>query len=108
MSDRIEVNAVAFQQGDLWVAQCVEYDIAAFAKSLPDLPRALKRALAANLCVNADLKRTGLESIPAAPERFRLMFKTAKINIRPTEESAADFVPASHVQVRDLRVAEAA
>jgi hypothetical protein len=74
MTDRIEVNVVAFQEGELWVAQCVEYDIAAFAKSLPELPRALERAVAANICANADLGRHALVGVPPAPPRFKQTF----------------------------------
>jgi hypothetical protein len=79
MSKRIEVSVVAFQEGELWVAQCVEYDIAAFAKSLPELSKAFERAMAANLCVNADLGRNALDGVPAAPERFRQLFDKADL-----------------------------
>lgn len=32
------VRAVAFQSGDWWVAQCLEYAIATQARKLEDLP----------------------------------------------------------------------
>lgn len=106
MTKRIEVNVVAFQEGDLWVAQCVEYDIAAFAKSLPELPRAFERAVAANLCANADLGRRDLESVPVSPPHFKAMFDAAQLDVKPTEKpTAGQRLP---VTVRHLRVAEAA
>lgn len=106
MSKRIEVSVVAFQQGALWVAQCVEYDIAAFAKTLPELPRALERAVAANLCANADLGREVLDGVPPAPERFRQMFESSSFDLRPTAK--APQARKQPVRIRDLRVAEAA
>jgi hypothetical protein len=104
MTKRVEVNVVAFEEGGVWVAQCLEYDIAAFAKSLTELPRALERAVAANLCANADLGRVALEGIPSAPAHYRELFERAELDLKPTK-------PAPHrlpVKIRDLRVAEAA
>lgn len=72
------VRVVAFQDGDLWVAQCVEYDIAAFAKHLLKLPAALDRAILSNVCVNADAGHKGLEGIPRAPKIFEQLFKAAE------------------------------
>jgi hypothetical protein len=105
MTKRIEVSAVAYQVGDQWVAQCLEYDIAAFAKSLTELPRAFERAMAANMCVNADLGRDALEGIPAAPSRFRELFEQADLGLTPTPHAAAKKSP---VKIRDLRLAHAA
>lgn len=77
------IGVVAYTDGDLWVAQCVEYDIAARADSLPKLPKAFGRALAANLSVNADLGREGFEGIGPAPAHFRTMFDGADIDLTP-------------------------
>ena len=84
------ISVVAYRDGDLWVAQCVEYDIAARADSLERLPRAFDRALAANMLVNAELGRSKLEGIPPAPSRFKPLFDEAQEiapleQIRPTE-----------------------
>lgn len=106
MTDRIEVNVVAFQEGELWVAQCVEYDIAAFAKSLPELPRALERAVAANICANADLGRHALVGVPPAPPRFKQMFDQSHLDLKERFETGVR--AALPVRIRDLRVVEAA
>lgn len=76
--NRITVSAVAFQAEDgRWFAQGVDYDILASADTLNSLPRAFERALAANLCVNTELGRDGLQGIPAAPAHYREMFDAA-------------------------------
>lgn len=102
MAKRIEVNVVAYEQGGLWVAQCVEYDIAAFAKSFTELPNAFERAVAANVCANADLGRDALDGIPTAPARFRALFDAAQFDVKPTHKSPGPNLP---VKIRDLRVA---
>jgi hypothetical protein len=102
---RIEVNVVAFQEGDLWVAQCVEYDIAAFTKNMLELPSAFERAVAANICANADLGREGLDGIPAAPDRYRGLLERAKMFLKPDKLALA---PRSRVKIRDFGFSEAA
>lgn len=105
MRETIEINVVAYRDGDLWVAQCVEYDIAAFAATLTGLPKAFERAVASNLCVNLQLGRSDLEGIPAPPPKFRDLFDDAKLNISPTD---GPIKARSPFRVRDLRLAEAA
>jgi hypothetical protein len=106
MTKKIEVSVVAFQDGDVWVAQCVEYDIAAFAKSLAELPKAFERAVAANLCVNADLGQNGMDGIPAAPERYRVLFDAADMTLTSRKAPSRSHRPP--VKIRDLRLAVAA
>ena len=101
---KIELNIVAYQEGNTWVAQCVEHDIYARANSLPKLPRALERAIATNACINAELGREGFDGIPPAPKRFWNMFEQAKMKI----QDGANRICTSQGEVKlgDLRVAE--
>ena len=97
----LRVNVVAFREGDLWVAQCIEYDISARSDTLPKAVTAFRRAFAANLAANQELGRKALDGVPSAPQRFRQMFESAK--------SVQETLPAGRpVAVADLRVAEAA
>ncbi len=48
MAKEVDVRVVFYKDANTWVAQCIEYDIAAFAETLKDLPRAIERAIAAN------------------------------------------------------------
>lgn len=97
----LTVNVVAFRDGDLWVAQCIDFDIAARSDTLPKAMKAFQRAFVANLVANRELGRTELEGVPPAPQRFREMFESAK--------SVDVSLPAVRpLAVADLRVAEAA
>ena len=100
----LKMRAVAFEDGGLWVAQCIDHDIAAFAPSLPELPKALMRAVGANLCANADLGREGLEGIPPAPKRFAALFKRADYSLSPTGPLGAE----RGLPDADLRIVQAA
>jgi hypothetical protein len=102
---RVEVSVVAFQEGDLWVAQCVEFDIAAHASDLTKLHAALERAVIQNICINTELGRQGLDGIDPAPERFKALFERSEIGVRrrarPSRARKANIV-----RIRELRLTE--
>lgn len=81
MNTNVHINAVVFRDGDAWVIQGVEYDIAAHVSKITDLPRAFERALVANVVVSAHLGRAPLEGVPPAPQQFRDMLDRAEQQI---------------------------
>ena len=102
--DTIELNVVVFEDGDLWVAQGIEFDIAARADKPSKLPRAFERALAANLATNHALGREALSGIPSAPPRYRELFERAQFNLKGR---GRPIVPPEGIRIGDLRLAEA-
>jgi hypothetical protein len=78
-------SAVAYQEHGLWVAQCLEFDICAQAKTLPQLHRELVRVLVATAAVGIELGRKPFEGIEKAPAEFWRMFDQAKISIEGQE-----------------------
>jgi hypothetical protein len=99
----ITINVLAYQSGERWVAQCVEYDIRAFAEGLPQVVRAFGRSVAANLCVNMDLGRIGLDGIPPAPKNIREAFELSKTTITDESDLA---VPVNGITISKMKVAE--
>jgi hypothetical protein len=75
------VSAVLFQEGEWWSAQCLEYDIAAQAKTLPDLRYELQRVLISHVCVALELGREPFEGLGSAPQKFWEMFEGAKMRV---------------------------
>jgi len=75
------VSAVLFQEGEWWSAQCLEYDIAAQAKTLSALRYELQRVLTSHVCVALDLGREPFEGLDPAPQRFWEMFEGANMRI---------------------------
>jgi hypothetical protein len=78
-----KISAVLFQRGDWWVAQCLEYDIATQAKSLPDLRYELERVLVGHAVISARLGTQPFESLPAAPQQYWEMFDRSDLEIKP-------------------------
>jgi hypothetical protein len=102
MAHDIEISVVAFEREGRWIAQCVEYDIAAFSESLPALPEAFSKALFANFCINQNLGRKGLEGVPSAPAQFKQMFESAQLDVSPRNKN---FNTPRHLRVTEMRVA---
>ena len=102
--DQIAVKAVIFKdEGGLWVASCVDYDIVATAKTPEAVMKSLIRTVASNVCVNMELGKRGLENIPPAPERIRSLYEAGKLSIRVEEPLPSN----NFVRLDDARLVEA-
>jgi hypothetical protein len=80
--EKILINAVAFQEGEAWVVQGIEYDIVAHAYDVKALPDAFGRAVMENIVITEHLGRRPLEGIKPAPKRFRDLFELARVELR--------------------------
>lgn len=102
----IEIDVVAYQDAcGIWVGQCIQYDIAAHAKTFSGLLKAIERTVAANICINQKLGRKGLEGIPPAPEKFRKRLDQAEYPLSPLTK--IDSAP-KQVHIQKLAVLEPA
>ncbi|HKO06445.1 MAG TPA: hypothetical protein VJ487_01930 [Alphaproteobacteria bacterium] len=79
------VSVVLFQEGDWWSAQCLEYDITAQAKTLPDLQYELQRVLISQMAVSIEVGIAPFEDIGPAPQRFWEMYEGAKLRLEIDE-----------------------
>lgn len=57
-------------QGTMWVAQGLEYDIAAQGKTLKEAQDAFERAFVGQVIVNLHHGKEPMENVPAAPADF--------------------------------------
>ena len=69
------IRAIIFREGDLWVAQCVEYDIGCQAPTLAELTQKLMVTVELE-CVES-MRRHGapFRGIPPAPDRYEAMWR---------------------------------
>lgn len=70
MQETTTIRVIAYKEGDIWVAQCLEHDIGAQADTLEILQRRLQLTIHAE--AEESRKRTGsvFSDIPAAPPFF--------------------------------------
>ena len=71
------ISAVVFREGEFWVAQCLEYDIATQAKSLRDLQYELQRTLVGHIVASNEAGQQPFEKLAPAPKPYWDMFATA-------------------------------
>lgn len=88
MSGQLQINAIAFQEGDAWVVQGIEYDIVAHTYDVRKLTDAFMRAVVENIIITEHLGRRPLEGIKPAPEQFLEMFENAEIEMRSVKSDA--------------------
>ena len=73
----ITIRAVLFQDAEWWCAQCLEYDVAAQAHTLPELRAELERILTAHALLDMENSIEPFANLPRAPQRFFDMYRAA-------------------------------
>jgi len=81
-----KLHAVVFTQGEWQIAQCLEHNIAAQARTNSDLYYELKRVLVAHLIRAKQMKAEPFADIPRAPKRYWEMYKEANIQLNPVQD----------------------
>jgi hypothetical protein len=81
MVEVVELNVIAYQEGEWWCAQCLEYDLAAQAKTLPDLHYEFERIVYSHLAISLELGQEPFEGLNPAPQKFWDMYEKAKMHI---------------------------
>jgi hypothetical protein len=73
----ISIRVVLFEDAAWWCAQCLEHDIAAQARTLPELREELERVLTAHALLDLESGNEPFAKLPCAPQRFFDMYETA-------------------------------
>lgn len=107
MTRETVIRAVAYREGDAWIVQGIEYDIAAHAWDPADLPAAFMRAVIDNVVITESLGRAPLEGIKPAPRRFEEMFNAAKAQVSAIDRVTPPRLPVTGLDIR-LAAASAA
>lgn len=76
------LRIVAFQEGDMWIAQCVEHDICVQAKDVAQLRRRMDVALKIELDDSQAGGGEPFADIPPSPNHYAVMFEEASAEAR--------------------------
>jgi len=82
----IRVRVVLFEEEGWKVAQCLEYDIAAQAKTLEDLYYQVERMLVAQVIAAEEFGRQPFQNFPPAPSKYVKMWERAFLGVQPAAE----------------------
>ena len=100
------ISVVAFQEGDSWSAQCLEYDIATQASTLPDLYYEVERMLMGHVAVAAKLGREPFAGIGPAPKRYWDLYEHAALTVQGKRHPFLAPNPCASSLTPDLRVTQ--
>lgn len=82
MADAIKsLRFVAFQEGDGWIAQCVEYDICTQGTDLAQAQRRMNVALRHEAIFTQETRGEAFAGIDAAPDYFAAMYESAEASL---------------------------
>lgn len=76
-ADPIQVRIVAYQDGDMWVAQCLEYDIATQAPDMDTLVARMDDTLCAEAMYTREHYGETFAGLDPAPDVFQALFAGA-------------------------------
>jgi hypothetical protein len=97
MSGEDRIRTVLFQEGDKWVAQCLDVDIAAQARTEIDLVYELRRILVSHIRASEQLGVAPFANLPPAPRRYWDMFFRAESQTTTMESSVSSTADVSNV-----------
>lgn len=75
MEHSLEIRTVVYRDGDMWAAQCLEFDIGACAPDLKTLRSRFEATLLAELTATAGEGKQPFEGIDPAPTEFVEMWE---------------------------------
>ena len=91
------LHILIIKQSEWWVAQCLEYDLAAQARTLKDVQYEFQRIFFGRLLVARELDIDPFEAIPSAPSYYDSIYrdtnKTIKLELKPMENPPTDISP---------------
>lgn len=102
MPETYSIRAVVFRDGDLWVAQCLEYDLATQGRTMEQLRERLEMLLLAQMAVGRKVGRKPFAGMPKAPQEFWERWENA-IPLAPPFfdlETAALDLPKPSLEIR--------
>lgn len=76
---QVALRVVVFQEGPFVCAQCLEYDIAAQAKTLEDCLYELERLVIGHIAIAVENGLEPFQNLKSAPARFWQWFEESKI-----------------------------
>jgi predicted RNase H-like HicB family nuclease len=100
MQNPYQIRAVVLQEGDWWVAQCLDYDIATQAKTIAELYDELERVLMGHMVMAREAGVAPFSGIPRAPKRYWDLFRDARLKLEPVEPPVQLDVPSPSVDLR--------
>ena len=94
-----QLNLLIFKEDDWWIAQCLDYDIAAQARTLSDVQYEFQRILVGRIAMAENLNVDPFENLTPAPNGYLQMAndtsKSFKLEMKPAKSFSKKIVSKS-------------
>jgi len=103
-----EVSVLLTQEGNAWVAQCLQYDVTAQGSSIASAKENFERMFVGQIIADISVGRDPLEAIPQAPRLYWDKFEHGEKLSERKPFYVGDAVPAAYMiqaMAQDFRVA---
>jgi hypothetical protein len=80
----LDIRAVVYKEGEWWIIQLLEYDLATQVRRLEDVPSEFRRLILAQILVNAECGVESFYGFAKAPRRYWEMYERARTLVMPT------------------------
>lgn len=89
------IRAVVFKEGDWWIIQILEYDLATQVRRLEDVPGRFRHLIVAQLAANVAMGVEPFHGFSKAPRRYWEMYERAHTLVAstPLEEVEDEISP---------------
>ena len=92
-----KIRVLLFRDSDMWVAQCLEYDIAAQGKTLDEVQNRLKRTFVGQIILDVEMGKQPLQGIAEAPQMFFERFENCGHRLKEATPFTFDDIPPAYV-----------
>lgn len=94
-----QLDLLIFKEADWWVAQCLNYDIAAQARTIPDVQYEIQRMLVGRIVMAEKLGIDPFEGVSPAPNMYFEMLKDAnrtfELELKPVKRFSRNIISQS-------------
>jgi len=104
----VVIRVLLIEKESGWVAQCLECDIVAQAKTFADLQLELHRVLLSQVAISLEMGREPFAGFPRAPQRYWDLYDRTPTRITEEDDgiNSPPFIPRLRVtNVRELETA---
>ena len=101
------LHVLLVREGDVWVAQCLDYDIAAQGATISDAKEAFARTFGGQVAVDLHHKVEPLQGFGPAPQEYWDLFTSGERLADPQPIYVPSDVPPAfviHAMANDLRI----
>lgn len=103
-----KLRVLLIEHDDAWVAQCIEYDLAAQAESLPAVLDEFDRVLQARVSIALERGLDPFADLPSAPAEYEADFNSTDITVSRHGETGLVQIERDRAVSAEVRVSKAA